>query len=246
MWIANPIAVASLRLDFPGPFARSDILFHTSYVNAFFAGAMLLDIWVIFATGLVLVLTLASAGFLIWRGRSAGKTRAELESRCEAARVALEEGAKLLAARAATRDWKQELTARLEVLDTEAAATSELTPTATIRRLILRAELVGEAINLEPHLNQVAGADSAKSDLEALKATNIALETELASLRSQRETPASDSAGNPPINIARERELKSLVQQFTRDSREMLTCIQALESENQALRGSIGAKKTAA
>jgi hypothetical protein len=209
---------------------------------------MLLDIWVIFTAGLVLLLTLVSSVLLLWRGRSAAKARAELESRCDAARAALEEGKALLEARAATRDWKQELTARLEALDAEAAATSELDPTTAVRRLVLRSELTGEAIDLEPHLSRGAGDSSdAGADAEALKATNAMLEAELATLRAEREALAGDpAAATAPTNIARERELKALVQQFTRDSREMLTCIQALESENQSLRGTLGAKKSAA
>jgi hypothetical protein len=207
---------------------------------------MLLDIWVIFAAGLVLLLTLVSTALLLWRGRSAAKARAELESRCDAARAALEEGTTLLNARVATRDWKQELTSRLEALDAEAAATSELNPMTAVRRLVLRAELTGGAIDLEPHLAGGAGEASGGAEVEALKATNAILEAELATLRAEREALAADPAAAAPTNIARERELKALVQQFTRDSREMLTCIQALESENQALRGSLGAKKTAA
>lgn len=209
---------------------------------------MLLDIWVIFAAGLVLLLTLVSTVLLLWRGRSAAKARAELESRCDAARAALEEGKALLEARVATRDWKQELASRLEALDAEAATTSELNPTTAVRRLVLRAELTGEAIDLEPHLSQSAGESSdAAADVETLKATNAMLEAELATLRAEREALAADpAAAVAPTNIARERELKALVQQFTRDSREMLTCIQALESENQSLRGTLGAKKTAA
>lgn len=209
---------------------------------------MLLDIWVIFAAGLVLLLTITGIALLVWRGRSAGKARIELESRCEAARAALEEGKALLQARVATRDWKQELTSRLEALDAEAAGKSELSPTTAVRRLVLRAELTGEAIDLEPHLSQPVGNDAdAAPDLEALKATNTILEAELATLRAEREALVAEPAtATAPTNIARERELKALVQQFTRDSREMLTCIQALESENQSLRGSLGAKKSAA
>ena len=57
---------------------------------------MLLDVWVIFAAGLMLLLALGSTAALAWRARSAGMNRAELEERCEAARVALEEGKALL------------------------------------------------------------------------------------------------------------------------------------------------------
>jgi hypothetical protein len=57
--------------------------------------------------------------------------------------------------------------------------------------------------------------------------------------------PASEVEG-APVNIARERELKSLVQQFTRDSREMLSCIQSLESENRDLRANLSGKAKSA
>ena len=83
--------------------------------------------------------------------------------------------------------------------------------------------------------------------LETLKATNAALETEIAALKAERLTsepaPAAEGA---PVNIARERELKSLVQQFTRDSREMLSCIQSLESENRDLRANLAGKTKSA
>jgi len=149
----------------------------------------------------------------------------------------------LLDAKTSTRDWKQELTARLETLDAQAATTSELSPEAAIRRLILRSELTGEKADLTPHLSQAGVAEPTDAaPLEALKATNAALETELAALKADRLTatpPASDGEA-APTNLARERELKSLVQQFTRDSREMLSCIQSLESENRDLRASLG------
>ena len=69
---------------------------------------------------------------------------------------------------------------------------------------------------------------------------------QLATLKAERE--ASPAVGDgAPTNLARERELKSLVQQFTRDSRKMLSCIQSLESEKRELRASFGgAAKSAA
>jgi hypothetical protein len=210
---------------------------------------MLLDIWVIFAAGLTLLLSISGTVVVALRARSAGKVRAELEKKCEAARVALEEGKALLDARTSTRDWKQELTARLESLDARAATTSELSPEVAIHRLILRSELTGEKADLSPHLSQAGLAESTDTaPLEALKATNAALETELAALKAERitATPVSDGEA-APTNLARERELKSLAQQFTRDSREMLSCIQSLESENRDLRASLsGTAKSAA
>jgi hypothetical protein len=134
-------------------------------------------------------------------------------------------------------------------LDARAATTSELSPEVAIRRLILRSELTGEKADLSPHLSQAGLAESTDTaPLEALKATNAALETELAALKAERitATPVSDGEA-APTNLARERELKSLVQQFTRDSREMLSCIQSLESENRDLRASLsGTAKSAA
>jgi hypothetical protein len=212
---------------------------------------MLLDIWVIFATGLTLLLSIGAVVVVALRARSAGKGRAELEAKCEAARVALEEGKALLEARPATHDWKQELTARLAALDAQAAATTDLSPDVAVRLVILRSELSGEPADLSSHLSKAGGAPSADSAaIETLKATNAALETELAALKAAAlaSAPASSAEGeNAPANLARERELKSLVQQFTRDSREMLNCIQALESENRDLRASMGgATKSAA
>ena len=207
---------------------------------------MLLDIWVIFAAGLALLLALAGTATLVWRSRAAGKSRVELELRCEAARVALEEGKALLEARAASRDWKQQLTSRLEALDADAGA-PDMSPAAAVRRLVLRAELTGESIDLEPHLSGSGGAGpEAAAALESLKAAHAVLEAEVVALRSAQVGDGAEPTVTAPANIARERELKALVQQFTRDSREMLTCIQALESENQTLRGTLGAKKSAA
>ncbi len=203
---------------------------------------MLLDIWVIFAAGLTLLLSIGGAVVAALRARSAGKMRAELEKKCEAARVALEEGKALLDARTSTLDWKQELTTRLEALDAQAATTSDLSQEVAIRRLMLRSELTGEKADLTPHLGQTGVAEPTDTAaLEALRATNAALETELAALKAERITATPVSDGDAaPTNLARERELKSLVQQFTRDSREMLSCIQSLESENRDLRASLG------
>jgi len=208
---------------------------------------MLLDIWVIFAAGLVLLLALAGTGLIAWRARTGGKARAELEARCEAARVALEQGKALLDARAALRDWKQELTSRLEALDAEAASTSELSPAVAVRRLVLRGELTGQAVDLTAHLSQPGGNHSdGAAEMDALRIAHAALEAEFAALRAKQSTGTIESSDGAPVNLSRERELKALVQQFTRDSREMLTCIQSLESENQTLRSSLGGKAKSA
>ena len=210
---------------------------------------MLLDMWVIFAAAQLLLVAIGFAVFTTWRLRAARRGNTEMEARCDAAGAALEEGRKLLEARIATRDWQQELTARLEMLDGEAARTETQSPVSAIRRLVLRSELSGEPFDVAPLLAQAGGNDAeSAAAIDALKATNVTLEAELAALRAGRAIagPTSGGAG-APANIERERELKSLVQQFTRDSREMLACIQSLESENKELRAGTGsAVKSAA
>ena len=204
---------------------------------------MLLDMWVIFAAAQLLLLALGCAAFTTWRLRAVRRGNAELEASCEAARAALEEGRKLLETRVAARDWQQELTMRLEALDGETASPEPLSPVSAIRRLVLRSELSGEPFDVAPLLAHSGGTDpEAAAALDALKATNATLEAELAALRAGRAVAGSTPAGGgAPVNIERERELKSLVQQFTRDSREMLACIQSLESENKELRAGTGA-----
>ena len=133
-------------------------------------------------------------------------------------------------------------------LDAKAAAAAEPDPVLAIRRDVLRSEIDGSALDLGAHLKaSVQAPDAAPSaEVLALKASHAALETELATLKAEREAAPAIGDDAAPTNLARERELKSLVQQFTRDSREMLSCIQSLESENRELRASIGGAKSAA
>jgi hypothetical protein len=209
---------------------------------------MLLDMWVVFAVGLTWLLAVVAAALLGWRAAALGRVRAELDQRCTAAQAALEEGKKLLEARPPARDWKQELTARLETLDAQAKSASENDPTLAIRREVLRSEVSGATLDLSAHLGQSGHTEGASlTELHALKSAHAALEAELATLKAQREASPGGGGDGAPANLARERELKSLVQQFTRDSREMLSCIQSLESENRELRASAGgATKSAA
>ena len=208
---------------------------------------MLLDMWVVFAGGLVSVLAVAAAALLGWRVAALARVRSELDERCKAAQAALEDGKKLLEARPTAKDWKQEFAAHLEKLDAQAKVATEVDPTLAIRREVLRAEVSGTSLDLSAHLKptgQEAGA--LLTELHALKSAHAALEAQLATLKAEREASPAFGEG-APTNLARERELKSLVQQFTRDSREMLSCIQSLESENRELRASIGgAAKSAA
>jgi len=207
---------------------------------------MLLDMWVVFAAGLALVIAVALAALLGWRVRALASVRAELEKRCKAAQAALEEGKKVLESRPTARDWKQELAAHLEVLDTQAAGSAEADPTFAIRRDVLRSEVSGKPLDLSAHLKQTSSEDGGSlTELHTLKAAHAALEAELATLKAERDA-APDGGGVVPVNLERERELKALVQQFTRDSREMLSCIQSLESENRELRATMGGKAKSA
>jgi len=200
---------------------------------------MLLDVWVVFAAGLVGVLAVAAAALLAWRGRALARERDELQARCKAAQAALEEGKKFLEARPQARDWKQELAAHLATLDAQAKSSAEVDPTLAIRREVLRSEVSGTTLDLSAHLEPPGQQQGASlTELHELKSAHAALEAELAALKAERTAPVAPDGA--PTNLARERELKSLVQQFTRDSREMLSCIQSLESENRELRASVG------
>ena len=206
---------------------------------------MLLDMWVVLAAGLALVIAVASAALLGWRVRALASVRTELEKRCKAAQAALEEGKKVLEARPTARDWKQELAAHLAALDAKAAGSAEVDPTLAIRREVLRSEISGNALDLSTHLQQSSSEDGGSlTELHTLKAAHAALEAELATLKAERAAPTD--GGTAPVNLERERELKALVQQFTRDSREMLSCIQSLESENRELRATMGGKTKSA
>ena len=208
---------------------------------------MLLDMWVVLAAGLALVIAVALVALLGWRARALTRVRAELDTRCKAAQAALEEGKKVLESRATARDWKQELTTHLAALDAQAAGAAEVDPTLTIRREVLRSEISGKALDLSTHLQQPSSEDGGSlTELHTLKAAHAALEAELATLRAEREAAPDANGGTAPVNLERERELKALVQQFTRDSREMLSCIQSLESENRELRSTMSGKAKSA
>ena len=72
---------------------------------------------------------------------------------------------------------------------------------------------------------------------EEAQAQIDALQAELDSLR---DSAATGGEGE------RTEELKALLQQFTRDSREMMACIQTLEKENAVLREQLGMEAEAA
>ena len=62
----------------------------------------------------------------------------------------------------------------------------------------------------------------------------------------ERATAAAEDAPESEGENDRTEELKQLLQQFTRDSREMMACIQSLETENAELRKRLGLDETEA
>ncbi len=119
---------------------------------------------------------------------------------------------------------------RLEALDQEAPATTVIT--AVLHNALKpKRSFAGKL----PGIIQEAGLGGGGEDsgeTETLKARVAELEQALA------EAPAAATDGEQP------EELKLLLQQFTRDSREMMACIQKLEKENQALREQLGITDT--
>src|SRR3954469_10032973 len=84
--------------------------------------SMLLDMWFIFAAGQTVLLAVVLVAVLLWRGRATRAALVTMESRCNAAQAALEDGRKQLETRGATRSWIEELTARLQALDAQSAS----------------------------------------------------------------------------------------------------------------------------
>ncbi len=121
---------------------------------------------------------------------------------------------------AAPEDWLQAQLAELAEDDV----------TAPVRRIVLE-QTLNPTDDFQQRLGQAVEAAGLLPELDAdgtdLHAQIAALETELAAAREGQNTEHAE-------------ELKSLLQQFTRDSREMMACIQTLESENAELRELLG------
>jgi len=158
-----------------------------------------------------------------WRWRVAAARSRVLEGKFDETEKALADGKKLLNDAKGGKYWQPELEARIAAI----AADDDY---ADIRRRVLTHELTGEALDLS---DCTAPEDAgAQAEVDALKA-------EIAALKA---SPAPEAT----THSERERELKSLVTQFTHDSREMLSCIQALEAENKDLRAQLATTRTAA
>jgi hypothetical protein len=185
---------------------------------------VVLDFWVVVALGQVALLATVAAGICAWRWRAAARRARALDARFDETEKALADGKKLLADAKGGKYWQPELEARIAGVPAD-------DDYAEIRRRVLTHELNGEPLDLADCI--AAPTDvSALTELESLKA-------ELAALKA---TPAPEATPHSE----RERELKSLVTQFTHDSREMLSCIQSLEAENKDLRAQVATSRTAA
>ena len=125
------------------------------------------------------------------------------------------------------------ITERLNELDTE----DPLTPLVSC---VLNQQVSPEesfSDSLQALIGQVAtsGEDS-ESDGESL----ALLQQELADTKAELEAlGAQQSQGDEDGGSATPEELKTLLQQFTKDSREMMICIQALEQENAELKAEL-------
>ncbi len=128
---------------------------------------------------------------------------------------------------------QEEATAAPEAwLQAQLAALAADDPTAAVRRVVLE-QTLNPADDFPERLSQAVAAAGLVPEHDAdgtdLQAQIAALETELAASREGQSTEHAE-------------ELKALLQQFTRDSREMMACIQTLESENAELRELLGDK----
>lgn len=99
-------------------------------------------------------------------------------------------------------------------------------------------EVVGMKSPLLSDPPAVAPGDStdASQEAENLRATNELLQKELDQTRTLLETKLA--SGEEAEEQAE--DLKTLLQQFTKDSRDMMACIQQLETENASLRQQLG------
>jgi hypothetical protein len=175
---------------------------------------VIVEVWLLLGLGQLALLAVVAAAVCGWRWRAAAERYRTLSAEADEARAALAAGAKLLAAAKPAESWPDTLAQRIKQLETSDD------PTDKLRLGVFRYELHGDAIELTP-----AAVAQEDAELDVLRA-------ELQALRAERENPAA-------VSPEREGELKSLVQQFTHDSREMLSCIQSLEVENKELRSQL-------
>ena len=197
---------------------------------------MLINVWVFFAIIQVLMIALGCAGFAWWRGRAVRARSEDLRSQCEAAEAALTEGKALLGTSPHATGGVDERIEALRGLETEADPDSIDARRLALVRTVLEYERDPTSVDLATYLAPKAPGED--TDIGALREENETLKAMLES--SQGEGAGGGKAKDGTGGGDREKELKSLVQQFTHDSREMLTCIQNLEKENNELRSQMG------
>lgn len=193
-------------------FAGTAFLNHTSVVKNPLVDRVVIEVWIALGLAQLALVSLIAAGVFAWRWRVSARRCQTLITESEDARTALEAGAKLLASHKPARSWADELDDRIEAL-ADAASQAD-----RVRLMVLRHERDGDPIEVTDS-GGTAEIDALREQLEQLR----------------NQPPPSGAA----LPAERENELKALVQQFTHDSREMLSCIQNLESENNGLRNQL-------
>ena len=197
---------------------------------------------------LVVVLAQAAlaAGALAWlfwrRARAVRGAMADLTALSETAAETLERAKTLLAEAAqapapaadppsdpeidAQKPDPQDLAALAQ--DVDGANPEESAPDETPDDDDPTADLASDQPAAEPPDAELS--PEGEAELAAAKAEVAALNARIAELEAEQPSSTEDE------------DLKELLQQFTRDSRDMLSCIQGLEEENQTLRQQLNAQ----
>ncbi len=87
-----------------------------------------------------------------------------------------------------------------------------------------------------------AWSSSGFGDVDTANETSAEAQAQIEALQAELESLRATASAGAGAGDEGERteELKALLQQFTRDSREMMSCIQTLEKENAVLREQLG------
>lgn len=173
--------------------------------------------WSIFALLQMFIITIAVSVACWLRMRA-------LQAQNEALRLRIEDmpAAPTNAEQPSPTEWIQQ---QIDTLDPTHPSSTIVT--VALSNLLEPADNFEQTLTDSIRASSILGDDSGTQDLEA----------EIEELRSKLES-ASTSSGEPVED--RTDELKALLQQFTKDSREMMACIQTLEIENAQLREQLG------
>jgi len=185
------------------------------------------------------ILALVVVIIFMWsRGRLVRRRYKSMEDRCNEAKLALDRARLIVEKYVEYEDWRQQLRSKLDTLKTASDH-----PSTQMHRTILAFELGDETQDfstLRTALDQLVtvGGDPAKE--QALSMEIAQLKSEIEELQSQEGQTDNESEGST------EQDLKALVHQFTSESRDMLSCIETLESENQQLKAMLEQNEDAA